>query len=366
MYVKWIKLRNFRNYKELYLEFSKGVNVLIGDNAQGKTNILEGIYYCSLGKSHRTSRDKEIIKWNEDSSFVSVYTEKKRIDRRIDIKISKEGKKSIKVNSIGINKITDLIGNLNCVIFSPEDLKIVKESPSYRRKFLDIELCKLDRKYFYCLVKYNKLLNEKNNALRKWSKINNDLLDIYDQGISQYGGYIVKERLKYLEKLNNICGKMHKEITENKEALSFEYITSIKNLKDIEVGLLEELKISRVKDFERRTNSHGPNKDDFSVLINGVDARYYGSQGQQRTAVLSMKFACLEIIKEIIGEYPVLLLDDVLSELDYSRQKYILSSVNNVQTIITTTGSLDIKNLGSEDLRIFKVENESVELFKEE
>ncbi|KOA20313.1 DNA replication and repair protein RecF [Clostridium homopropionicum DSM 5847] len=360
MYIKSLNLLNFRNYNNLSIQLNKGINIFTGDNAQGKTNILESIYYCSIGKSHRTSKDKELIKWGADEAYISTYISKERLDKKIDIKIFKEGKKGININSIKLNSISDLMGVFNVVIFSPEDLKIVKESPAFRRKFIDIELCKLNKKYYYTLVQYNKVLNERNFALRKWENDKN-ILDIYDSQISKFASLIIKERLNYIKKLNDQGKIIHKKITSNNEFIDFEYITEVKDFDNIENDFIKLLRENRRKDLEKGITSIGPHRDDFSIFINNIDTRKFGSQGQQRTAVLSTKFASLEIIKEEIGEYPVLLLDDVLSELDLKRQKYILNSIKKVQTIITCTGIFDIKDYLDEDINMYYVKNGTVE-----
>jgi DNA replication and repair protein RecF len=354
MYVKYLKLKNYRNYDELYIELNSKVNVFIGNNAQGKTNILESIYFCSIGKSHRTSKDKELIRWDSSEAAISVHVAKERLDKRIDIVIHREGKKTMSINSIKVLKVSDLIGTLNVVMFSPEDLKIVKESPSHRRRFMDIELCKLNKKYYYNLVQYNKVLDERNSALKKWRQMNSDILDIYDEQIAGYGSYIISERQKFIEMLNEKGSGIHRDITSGLEEIRFEYITC--GAGEIRKSLLS----NRERDFERKTTSTGPHRDDFDISINGIDTRSYGSQGQQRTSVLTIKFATIEIIREMTGEYPVLLLDDVLSELDINRQKYILNSINSIQTIITCTGISDIKEYLDEGAAIFTVSGGSV------
>ncbi|KAJ49572.1 DNA replication and repair protein RecF [Clostridium tetanomorphum] len=357
MYIKYLQLINFRNYRELSIELDKNINLFIGDNAQGKTNILESIYYSSIGKSHRTNKDKEMINWNAQSSYIKLYVVKDRLDKKIEIKIFKEGKKGINVNSIKINKISELLGILNVVMFSPEDLKIIKESPAFRRKFLDIELCKLSNKYYYNLVQYNKVLNERNTLLKKGNKELYSIIEIYDKQLSKFGSFIIKEREKYIDRLNKKGKSIHKDITSGKEDISFKYLTFVKNYNDIENEFFDMLFKNRKNDYEKKITSVGPHRDDFSVKINNIDVRSFGSQGQQRTATLTIKFSSLEIIKELIGEYPILLLDDVLSELDAKRQKYILNSVKDIQTIITCTGFENIENYIEKDYKIFNVVN---------
>lgn len=356
MYIKSLQTLNFRNYENLSLDLCPNVNVFIGDNAQGKTNILELIYYCGFAKSHRTNKDKELIRWNCNETFIRLDVYKKRLDKIIDIKILKDGKRAIKINSIKINKIGELIGTFNVVMFSPEDLKIVKESPGIRRKFMDMEISQLNIKYYNNLVSYNKIVNERNSIL-KCAKIDESMLDVYDMQLAQYGEYIIKARLEYLNSLNKYSKQIHSDITSGKEEISFEYISNLKNFENIRESLLNLLGKNRKKDIEKRVTSIGPHKDDFSILLNGVDAKSFGSQGQQRTSVLTIKFASLKIIKQITGEYPVLLLDDVLSELDFGRKSYILKSINNIQTIITCTGIEDLTRYLDEHSKIFIVKD---------
>lgn len=356
MFIKKLMLINYRNYKKLDIDFGKSVNVFIGDNAQGKTNILESIYYCAFAKSHRTTRDRELINWNGEETYITLGVGRDRLDKKIDIKILKDGKKAIKVNSIKINKIGELFGNFNVVMFSPEDLKIIKDSPGIRRKFLDMELCQLDKKYYYNLVQYNKVLNERNIVLKN-RNMSQDMIDIYDDQLSLYGEYIIRERLKYIDKLNFYGSEIHNDITSSKEKVKFIYKSTIKNLDNIKNDLSLLLKKNRKRDMEKGISTIGPHRDDFNIFINDVDIKSFGSQGQQRTAVLTIKFASLKIIKEITGEYPVLLLDDVLSELDFSRKKYILSTIGDIQTIITCTGIEDIGKYLDNNSKIFKVKN---------
>ena len=354
MKIKKISLLNFRNCANINITLNEGMNIFIGDNAQGKTNILESIYYCAFAKSHRTSKDKELINWNGDISFISVSVAKDRLDKKIDINILKDGKKVIRVNSIKINKIGELFGTFNVVMFSPEDLKIIKDSPGVRRKFIDMELCQLDSKYYYNLVQYNKVMNERNIVLKN-KNLDLDMLDIYDLQLAKFGSYIIEKRLSYLESLNKYSEDIHKDITLGKEIIEFKYNSTIKNLNNIQDEFYETLIKNRKRDVDKGITSHGPHRDDFSVYINNVDTKSFGSQGQQRTAVLTMKFASLRIIKEITGEYPVLLLDDVLSELDFNRKRYILKSINDIQTIITCTGIEDLGDYLNKDSKLFKV-----------
>ncbi|MBS4957618.1 MAG: DNA replication/repair protein RecF [Clostridium sp.] len=356
MFIKRLQMLNYRNYNVLDISLGPHVNVFMGDNAQGKTNILEGIYYCAFARSHRTSKDRELINWNSDNALLSVTVGRERLDKRIDISILKDGKKAIQINKIKIKKIGELFGNFNVVMFSPEDLKIIKDSPGVRRKFIDMELCQLNPKYYYNLVQYNKVLNERNSILRN-KNINKDILDVYDMQLVEFGYNIIIDRLEYIKKLNKYSTKIHSDITSGKEKIEFKYISTIKDLENIKENFYSLLEKNRSRDCERGITSIGPHRDDFTVLINDIDTKSYGSQGQQRTAVLTIKFSSLKIIKELTGEHPVLLLDDVLSELDFSRKRYILSTIGDIQTIITCTGIEDLYEYLDDKSKVFKVKD---------
>ncbi|MFH5836982.1 DNA replication/repair protein RecF [Proteiniclasticum sp. C24MP] len=359
MKIRNISLMNYRNYNQLNIELGKDVNVFQGENAQGKTNILESIYYAAFGRSHRTNKVKDLILWNEKSAQIKVYIEKDRLDKIIDMNLLSDGRKSISVNKVKLTKIGDLLGILNVVMFSPEDLKIVKESPGLRRKFLDMEISQLDKRYYNSLVAYNKVLAER-NALLKSRRIDRNILDIYDIKLSEHADYIARQRINYINLLNSYGYSIHKEITTNKEEIRYEYKSSFSLEGNLKENLKKELTRKREMDIERGTTSAGTHRDDFLILINEVDAKDFGSQGQQRTAVLTMKFSSLEIIKKVKGEYPILLLDDVLSELDLSRKKFILKSIENIQTVITCTGVENIEEYLTGNYRLFNVKNGSI------
>lgn len=359
MFIKRLQMLNYRNYDTLDINLVPNVNVFMGDNAQGKTNILEGIYYCAFARSNRTSKDRELINWKAENAFVSVTVDKERLDKRIDISILKDGKKAIRINKVKIKKIGELFGNFNVVMFSPEDLKIIKDSPGVRRKFIDMELCQLNAKYYYNLVQYNKVLSERNTILKSKAH-DKDILDVYDMQLAEFGYYIIMERINYIGKLNEYSNKIHSDITSGKEKIEFKYISSVKNLDEVKESLYFLLVKNRHRDTERGITSIGPHRDDFMVLINDIDTKSYGSQGQQRTAVLTIKFSSLKIIKELTGEYPVLLLDDVLSELDFSRKKYILSTIGDIQTIITCTGIEDLYEYLDDKSKVFKVKDGNI------
>ncbi len=359
MKIRNISLMNYRNYNQLNIELGKDVNVFQGENAQGKTNILESIYYCAFGRSHRTNKVKDLIMWDKKSAQIRIYIEKDRLDKTIEMNLLSDGRKSISVNKVKLTKIGDLLGVLNVVMFSPEDLKIVKESPGIRRRFLDMEISQLDKQYYNALVAYNKVLAER-NALLKSRRIDKNVLDIYDIKLSEHASYIARQRVNYVSMLNSYGRSIHQEITTQKEEIRYVYKSSFSlegNLKD---NLKSELIRKREIDIDRGTTSAGIHRDDLLIFINDVDAKDFGSQGQQRTAVLTMKFSSLEIIKKVKGEYPILLLDDVLSELDLSRKKFILKSIENIQTVITCTGVENIEEYLTGSYRLFNVQNGSI------
>lgn len=359
MKIRNIGLISYRNYDKLNIELGSNVNVFQGENAQGKTNILEAIYYCAFGRSHRTSKVKDLIQWEKENARIRVYVDMERLDKSIEVNLLGDGRKSISINKVKLTKIGDLLGVLNVVMFSPEDLKIVKDSPAVRRRFLDMEISQLDRKYYNSLVTYNKILMER-NALLKSRRVDRNILDIYDIKLSEEASYIVSQRMNYISLLNSHGGVIHKEITKEKEVIRFEYKCSFDLSGKTKENLYNALKKQREKDMDRGSTSAGVHRDDFSIEINGADAKDFGSQGQQRTAILTMKFSSLEIIKKIKGEYPILLLDDVLSELDLSRKKFILKSIENIQTVITCTGVENIEEYLTGSYRLFNVKNGSI------
>lgn len=356
MKIRNISLLNYRNYNQLNIELGKDVNVFQGENAQGKTNILESIYYCAFGRSHRTNKVKDLIMWDKKNAQIRVYIEKDRLDKTIEMNLLSDGKKSISVNKVKLTKIGDLLGVLNVVMFSPEDLKIVKESPGIRRRFLDMEISQLDKQYYNALVNYNKVLAER-NALLKSRRIDKNILEIYDIKLSEQASYIARQRVNYVNMLNSYGKSIHQEITTQKEEIRYVYKSSFSLEGNLTDNLKNELTRKRETDIDRGTTSAGIHRDDLLIFINDVDAKDFGSQGQQRTAVLTMKFSSLEIIKKVKGEYPILLLDDVLSELDLSRKKFILKSIENIQTVITCTGVENIEEYLTGSYRLFNVQN---------
>ena len=337
MYIKSLELNNYRNYDNLSIEFERGTNILYGNNAQGKTNILESIYVASTTKSHRGSKDREIINFEKDEAHIKATVMKKDVPIRIDIHLKKNKSKGIAINGIPIRKASELFGVLNVVFFSPEDLNIIKNGPAERRRFIDLELCQLDKIYVHNLVNYNKIVNQRNKLLRdlgfNYDKELVSTLDIWDMQLADYGAKIITRRNQFIDEINEIIYGIHRNITNGKEELIVRYEPNITGN-----NIYEELVRSRDKDLKLKTTSVGPHRDDISFLNKKIDIRKFGSQGQQRTAALSLKLSEIELVKTIIKDTPILLLDDVLSELDSNRQRHLLGNLYNVQTIITCTG----------------------------
>ena len=360
MIIKTLELSDFRNYESAKIDFSSGTNILYGDNAQGKTNILEAIFLSATTKSHKGSKDKEIIKFDKDEAHIRTILDKDGAEYRVDMHLRKSKSKGIAIDGQKIKKASDLIGKLNVVFFSPEDLAIIKNGPSERRRFMDMELCQLDNIYLNSLSKYNKLIIERNKVLKDLydHPENSVLLDVQDKQLLEYGSVIIRAREKFIRELNEIISPIHEKLTGDKELLSVYYEPNV-TLDDYE----KKLQGSRKKDIYTKQTTVGPHKDDFSFIIkkkdkeneDGIDIRKFGSQGQQRTASLSLKLSEIEIVKKSKKDNPVLLLDDVLSELDSNRQNYLLNTIGDIQTIITCTGLDEFVNNRFEINKLFKV-----------
>ena len=342
MIINSLELANFRKYEELNISFDKGTNILYGDNAQGKTNILESIFICGTTKSHKSSKDSEIIRFGNDESFIRAVFEKNGVEYKINMQLRMSKHKSISINGVPVKKAAELLGLVNIVFFSPEDLSIIKNGPSDRRRFIDLQLCQLDKSYLYDLSNYNKIVNQRNKLLKSIDYNMNlkDTLDIWDEQLINYGVSIINRRQKFIDELNIIIGSVHKKLTGKDDILKVIYSKDISS--DLYRNRLFE---SREKDMRYHTTSVGPHRDDLEFQINDVDIRKFGSQGQQRTVALSLKLSEIEFVKQKINDTPVLLLDDVLSELDSKRQNYLLNSIGDIQTVISCTGLDDfIKN----------------------
>ncbi len=357
MILKSLELANFRNYEELNISFDKGTNILYGDNAQGKTNILEAIYVSATTKSHKGSKDKEIINFNKEEAHIRTYLEKENVETRVDMHLRKNKSKGIAIDGQKIKKAADLMGLLNVVFFSPEDLSIIKDGPAERRRFADMELCQLDSFYLYNLNHYNKIIGQRNKLLKDmyFQPELKETLNIWDSQLVSFGSKIIERREQFVKQLGDIIFDIHKKLSGGKEELVIAYEPDV-SIEDFE----KQMKYNQDKDIRLKQTTTGPHRDDFSFVVNGVDIRKYGSQGQQRTAALSLKLSEIELVKKISKDTPVLLLDDVLSELDSNRQNYLLNSIGNIQTIITCTGLDEFINNRFEINKIFKVTNGTV------
>ena len=323
------------------LDFDGAANIFYGDNAQGKTNILEAVYISGTTKSHRGAKDRELIRFGQDESHIEAIVEKNGIDYQLDMHLKKNSPKGIAINKMPIRKASELFGIVNFVFFSPEDLNIIKNGPSERRRFIDMELSQLDRVYLSNLTNYNRIVNQRNHLLKSMGMGGElkDTLEVWDMQLIQYGDRIIERRKEFLDKVNEIISSIHKKLTGDREEIQVIYEPSNGNL-----TLEQALQKNRERDICIKSTSAGPHRDDICFMVGGLDIRRYGSQGQQRTAALSLKLSEIELVKQAAKDTPVLLLDDVLSELDKHRQNYLLDSINDIQTLITCTGVEDFVN----------------------
>lgn len=359
MKVKSLKLKNFRNYDLLNLDFDEEANIFYGDNAQGKTNILEAAYLSGTTKSHRGAKDKELIRFGNEEAHIETVVEKKGINYQIDLHLKKNGPKGIAINKLPIRKASELFGIINFVFFSPEDLNIIKNGPAERRRFIDLELSQLDKIYLSNLTNYNRAVNQRNHLLKEISIENKknfaDTLEIWELQLVQYGNKLIERREQFIKDMNRIVSSVHKKLTGNKEEIQIIYEPSNGFL-----PLEQAVKRNRERDLRIKSTSVGPHRDDICIMSGDLDIRRFGSQGQQRTAALSLKLAEIELVKRTIHDTPILLLDDVLSELDKHRQNYLLDSINDIQTLITCTGVEDFVNHRFSVNKVFHVHNGQV------
>lgn len=358
MFIKSLELKNYRNYDNLYIEFSKGTNILYGNNAQGKTNILEAVYVCSTTKSHRGSRDRELIHFDEEDAHICMKMERGGRPHKIDMHLKRSKPKGAAIDGIVIKKSSELFGTVNVVFFSPEDLSIIKNGPSERRRFIDLELCQLNKIYLYHLSNYNKIVNQRNNLLKQlyYNPGLRETLDVWDMQLVNYGRHVISERRAFIEGLNRLVVPIHDKLSGHKEVLEIRYEPSVG-----EDDFEERLFNKRDVDVKLKTTSVGPHRDDISFFIKGIDIRRFGSQGQQRTAALSLKLAEIELVKQRIHDVPILLLDDVLSELDSFRQNYLMESIKDIQTVITCTGLDEFVHYRFNMDKVFKVVDGALE-----
>ena len=352
MIVESVELKDYRNYEFLDMKFNEHVNIIYGDNAQGKTNILESIYMCSTSKSHRGSKDREIVRFGEDESHIKLNVLKHDMKYRIDMHLKKNKTKGIAVNGIPIKKAVELFGIINIVFFSPEDLNIIKNGPGERRRFMDLELCQLDQIYLTDLAGYNHIVNQRNRLLKDLYQNPSlrETLEIWDIQMLQYGKKIIEKRRDFVRDLNDVIQDIHRNLTGGEEHLEVIYEPSTES-----ECFEETLKKNRERDMRMKMTSAGPHRDDLCFMVNGIDIRKFGSQGQQRTAALSLKLSEIYLVKEKIKDTPILLLDDVLSELDSNRQTYLLDSIHDIQTLITCTGLDDFVSHQFHINKVFKV-----------
>lgn len=362
MYVKSIKLINFRNYENVNINLNQGLNIFLGNNAQGKTNLMESIYIAAIGKSYRGNKDRELINFEKHQAYIGVEVETLRGNRFIELKFQRDAKKRLRVNKLELEKLSELFGNLNVVIFAPEDLNLIKDGPSVRRDFLDDEISQIKPKYRYNIQKYERILFQRNKLLKLNRGRDKSQFEPWDIQLAEIGAEILTERLRFVDKLSQISKSIHSKISGGKEELGISYISALKisekTKAEIELEFYNALKSSLSLDLEKGTTEYGPHRDDIDININGISCRIFGSQGQQRTSALSLKLAEIELIKLEVGEYPVLLLDDVLSELDFERRRYLISTFENVQTIVTSTDQMELIDIA--DKSIFYIENGKV------
>jgi len=350
MLINKIKLTNFRNYDEQEILLGKDINIFYGDNAQGKTNIIEAIFMAAFGKSFRTNKDKELIKNDKDYTKLELFFDNKDREFKVEIRISEKQGKEIFVNGIKINRLSELLGKLNVVLFTPDDISILKEGPAERRRFLDMLIGQIRQNYIYNLNQYLKILEQRNNYLKD-VKMNESLLEIYDEKLTEYAEIVYNYREKYINKIKDYINIVHSTITNNNENLKIEYKSDFKNKEQF----MKLLKQSRNNDLFRGYTTKGIHRDDFDLYINDKEISVYGSQGQTRTAVLSLKLCELNIIRDETGENPVLLLDDFMSELDEKRRLNFLKNIDKIQVVITCTDIIE-----NEKYTIYNVLNGSI------
>ena len=357
MIIKSLELVDYRNYRELNINFDPGTNILYGDNAQGKTNILEAIYLSATTKSHKGTKDKDIINFEKEEAHIRTVVEKDNIETRVDMHLRSSKSKGIAIDGTKIKKAADLLGLINVVFFSPEDLSIIKDGPGERRRFADMELCQLDNFYLYNLNNFNKIINQRNKLLKDMYFNPNlrETLNIWDSQLVSFGSKIIERRQSFANQLSEILKEYHSKLSGGKEDIEIVYEPNV-SIEDYS----SKMSSNQEKDISAKMTTVGPHRDDFAFIVNGIDIRKFGSQGQQRTAALSLKLSEIELVKKITQDTPVLLLDDVLSELDSNRQNYLLDSIGDVQTIISCTGLDDFVNNNFKINKSFKVTNGTV------
>ncbi len=360
MFIKKLILKNYRNYEFATFNFCNGVNILTGNNAQGKTNCAEAIFYLCTGYSPRATRDKQVVKYGEASAKIIGTANSLYGDVEVEMDFFTNANKTVKINGVPIKKIGELMGNINSVFFNPGELKLIQESPEDRRRFIDISLCQMSKRYFYALSKYRKILEQRNNLLKNQDKqVIYSTLPLWDEQLVIHAEIIVKERQNFIQTLTPFAKKAHSFITDNQEEISLSMETAYELGEDVKSSLLTALSERYEKDIILGYTTVGPHRDDIKIKLNGEDVRLYGSQGQQRTTALSLKLAELEVFKQKFNEYPVLILDDAFSELDKGRRSRLLKYVNGVQTIITCT-EVTSDMTDNSNLKIINIKNGNI------
>lgn len=339
MYIFNLTLKNFRNYEYEEFEFKNGINVLTGANAQGKTNTGEAIFFLCTGYSPRANRDKLVIKTGESTSEISGTAKSRYGDVSVKIRFNLNDKKNIYVNGLEVHKVGEILGNIHSVFFNPSELKLIQESPEDRRRFLNVSLSQISKNYFYSLQRYNKILSQRNNLLKDPDRgLIKETLPVWDVQLSKEAGKIIYLRNAYLKEISPIAEEKHAFLSGGKETLKLKTESGYYGTEEeISYAILSDYKTALDRDLKLGFTSIGPHRDDIKFILNDADVKVYGSQGQQRTVALSLKLAETEIFKNRFGEYPILILDDVLSELDKNRQKKLINSVKDIQTIFTAT-----------------------------
>ena len=335
MFVESLALDQFRNYERLEIRLSPGINILYGDNAQGKTNILEALYLCSTTKSHRGGKDREMIRFGSEEAHLRMMLSRDGISHKVDMHLKSSKTKGIAIDGLPIRRSGELFGLVHMICFSPEDLSMIKNGPAERRHFLDMELCQLSQVYLHDISAYNRVVNQRNNLLKQigFNEALKDTLDVWDAQMLEYGCRVIRARRDFVDKLNGWVMPLHEKLTGGRESLSLLYRPSV-----TEEDFAQRLFFQRDNDIRLKASGLGPHRDDIAFMSGEIDLRKYGSQGQQRTAALSLKMAEIELVRQLIGDLPVLLLDDVLSELDANRQNCLLDCIRDIQTVITCTG----------------------------
>ena len=357
MWLESLHIQHFRNYGEANLSFHKGLNVFLGQNAQGKTNILESIYFLALTRSHRTKTDKDLLQFSQSNLQVTGLLHRSTGKVPLDIELTDKGRIT-KVNHLKQSRLSDYIGHMNVILFAPEDLQLVKGGPALRRKFIDLELGQIKPLYLSDLSNYNHILKQRNAYLKTSEKVDLTYLSVLDQQLADFGSRVIQHRIDFIKKLEVFAQAKHLDISQQKESLTLSYLSTIPFTEGVNIldSFLTELEKSRKRDLFKKNTGVGPHRDDLSFFINGMNA-HYGSQGQHRSLVLSLKLAEIELMKEVTREYPILLLDDVMSELDNERQMKLLETISEkIQTFVTTTSLEHLHTLPNE-LKIFHVSN---------